>query len=73
MPIDPDTIADNAALPAHAEVDGRVVEQHPIPDQIAAAKFKGAADALAGSNPGGGSRSGWNALRPARVVPPGGA
>ena len=35
------TIATNAAQPAKASGDSGSVEQHPLPDQIAAAKFAG--------------------------------
>lgn len=70
-PVDADAIAANANSPASAAADGVSAEQVPIPDQIAAAKYKAASDALAGGNAGGGSRSGWRGLRAGRAVPPG--
>lgn len=34
-----DSIRENAAGPKSAEVDGQKVEQHPLPDQIAADEY----------------------------------
>ncbi len=60
-----DTIKDAATEPAAATNDGRSMTARSIPDMIAADQYKKASTALSGS------KSGWNALRPARVVPPG--
>lgn len=70
--VDADTIAANANAPQSASVDGLAAAQVPIPDQIEAAKFQAAAAATAGTNSGGGLKSGWRGLRPGRAVPPGG-
>jgi hypothetical protein len=56
-------IADNAAAPASTETDGMKTVEHPLPDQIAAAKFLEQREAAAGSE------SPWLSLRPARVLP----
>lgn len=37
-----DTIAENAAGPAEVRGDAASVRQHPLPDQIAAARFQAA-------------------------------
>jgi hypothetical protein len=64
-PVDADSIAQAANEVASATVDGQSATAVPIDQQIAAAKFKAAQDALAGANAGGGAKSGWGALRPA--------
>lgn len=72
MPLDADTILENAAEPQSASVDGRAAAQVPIPDQIAAVKFQAQQDALDGTNVNGGRRSAWVG-RFAKAVPPGGS
>lgn len=67
----PEAIAAAAQEPASATVDGRSAAAVPIPDQIEAARFAAASDALAGTNDNGGPRSGWAFLRPARARPGG--
>lgn len=63
----PDDIAEAAAAPASASTDAGSASAHSIPDQIAAAKFQAAGNALDGTNDNGGPKSGWNKLRTARV------
>lgn len=63
----PESIAEAATQPASASVDGQSAAAVPIPDQIAAAKYKAAADALNALNDNGGPRSGWSRLRTARA------
>jgi hypothetical protein len=41
-----DRILENAAAPKKADIDGQVVEQHSIDDQIKAAKFYASMKAL---------------------------
>jgi hypothetical protein len=43
-----DQIAENATAPAKASGDRGSMEQHPLPDQIEAAKFVAARDAVKG-------------------------
>jgi hypothetical protein len=69
-PVDADSIAEAAANPASASVDGQSASAHSIPDQIKAAEYKAQQDALAGANENGGKRSGWRGLRPARPIFP---
>jgi len=57
-----DTIKQNAAGPASAEVDGVRMQQHPLPAQIAADKYL--ASKAAGLNPA-------RALTRMKIVPPG--
>jgi hypothetical protein len=59
----PESIAEAATQPAEGSVDGRSAKAVPIPDQIEAAKFAAGAASVEGTNAGGGSRSGWGALR----------
>jgi hypothetical protein len=56
---------------SNVTVDGQsVTALDPLKvEQIA--KMREADDALDGTNPSGGSRSGWNQLRPARFTPVG--
>lgn len=61
------------AEPASATVDGQSATNRPIADVIAGADKVAAARAVAGTNANGGPRSGWNCLRPARIIPPGGS
>jgi hypothetical protein len=42
-----DTIETNAAKPKRVQADGQSVEQHPLPDQIEAARFVNEAAAKA--------------------------
>lgn len=61
----PDTIAEAATQPASAMKDGQSAAAVPIPDQIAADKYRAqAAQAATG-------RSAWGKVRMARAVPPG--
>ncbi|MBI5726044.1 MAG: hypothetical protein HZA50_18940 [Planctomycetes bacterium] len=57
-----DTISRNAKGPASAEVDGVKVQQHSLPDQIAADKYL--ASKRAGKNPA-------KAFTRTKIVPPG--
>lgn len=66
-------IASESALPLKSGGDGQSAEGQPLPDLIAADKHLAAKTTLAVTNANGGSRSGWAGLRPARVIPPGGA
>ena len=59
---DADAILENAVKPKRANIDGREVEMHPIPDQIAALKAKNAAASHSRSFAG---------LRPIRLISPG--
>ena len=56
------TIRDNASGPAKAASDGTSMEQHSLPDQIAADKYLAAKAAMKRRNFG---------LRRARIIPPG--
>ena len=57
-----DTIEQNAKGPAKASGDAGSVEQHPLPDQIAAAKFLASKEA---------AKSKKRGLRFNKLVPPG--
>jgi len=57
-----DAIKENAAGPAKASGDGTSMEQHKLPDQIAADKYLAGKKAMASPTLG---------LRMARIVPPG--
>ena len=59
-----DSIAVAAQQPQKASVDGVSADAHSIPDQIAADRYRRTKAALAG-------KSGWGAVRIARVLPPG--
>lgn len=69
-PITPEQVAENAAQPQSASVDGRSASQHSIHDQIKATQFAATDDTL--TPVGDAPRSGWGALRGA-VARPGGA
>ncbi len=56
------TIRDNAAGPAKASGDAGSMEQHKLPDQIAADKYLASKKAMASRKLG---------LRMAQIVPPG--
>lgn len=56
-----------------AAQDGRSATAISIADLERAKKILAGEAAVSGGNPAGGSRSAWGSLRPARVVPPGGA
>lgn len=60
-----DSIAQAATEPASTTIGDQSAAAVPIPDQIAAAKFKAAQDALAGTDASGAPKSGWGATRPA--------
>lgn len=67
-PVDADTIAEAAASPASASVDGQSASAVSISEQIKADQYKKSADALDGVNStGGGPVSGWSKLRTARA------
>ena len=55
-------IAENAAGPAKASVDGQSVEQHPLPDVIEADRYRESKKA---------SRKPGMGIRFAKLVPPG--
>lgn len=66
-----DAIADLAANPQTVTAGDRTVTEHTLQDLIAADKYLG--EKAAGATvPVSGPRSGWNRLRPAKAVPPGG-
>lgn len=69
--VDATSIAEAAAAPAKAAVDGQSAEAVPIPDQIKADVYAKSATAAAGANANGGAISGWGGLRPARAILPG--
>jgi hypothetical protein len=58
-----DTIEQNAKGPAKASGDAGSVEQHPLPDQIEAAKFLASKEA---------AKQKARGLRFNKIVPPGG-
>ncbi len=65
MPNDTQTIIENAlAAPRKAKADGVEVEQHPLPDQLAAAKYL---DGKAATR-----KTGSLGIRLQKLVPPGG-
>ena len=67
-----DNIATTAAAGiASATVDGQTVVALDLSKQIEAQRAVATSAELANENPQGGKRSGWNALRPAKFVPPG--
>lgn len=57
-----DAIRENAQKPAKASGDGESVEQHPLPDQIAAAQYLAGKTAVRRRNRG---------LRFSQIEPPG--
>ena len=59
-----ESIKDNAAGPASAEVDGQRVTQHDLKDQIAADRYVKSSEAVA---------KGHRGLRISKLVPPGAA
>ena len=78
MPIPPDpipdltgAIADVAANPASVTAGDRTITEQSLADLIEADRYLAGKRAVAGGNAAGGSRSGWGALRPAKVVMPG--
>lgn len=62
MPLDDQTIIDNATAPRKAVVDGVSVEQHPLPDLLAARRELSTANAVKGKTRG---------LLYTRIQPPG--
>ncbi len=52
-------------------VDGNTTTARPLKDLIEAENHLARKAALGGTSARGGARSGWNALRPAKSVPPG--
>jgi hypothetical protein len=70
-PVDADSIAESAAAPASASVNGESASAHSISEQIKAAEYKAQQDALdSGTNEQGGKKSGWRGLRAARPIFP---
>lgn len=72
----PEQIRDAAAAAAaegvaSAQADGQSATAMDPLKQIAAADALAARAALSGAAPGGGSKSGWRLLRPARPILPG--
>ena len=61
-----------AVRPSSYSVDGETTIAQPIPHQIELDKYAEQKAALAGTNPNGGLKSGWNSLRPAQAILPGG-
>lgn len=51
-PVDADSIAEAAASPASASVDGNSASAVPIPDQIQADRYRKASSAASGRNRG---------------------
>lgn len=68
-----DTIEQAAQDPAAATSDGQSATARPIADLIAADRYLKGQQAVEEVNVNGGPKSGWGALRTARVIPPGGA
>ena len=60
-----------ATDPSSASSDGQSATARPLPDVIAADQYLKGADAVSGTNPRGGPKSGWRTVRQARQVPPG--
>lgn len=58
-------IDSTATVPAETTIDGSTVKEQPLPDLIAADRYRKGQSALAGG------LSAWGATRPARLVPPG--
>lgn len=67
-----DRLEQRATEPAASAVDGRSATNDPIPDLIELSDKLKADAAAEGANANGGPKSGWNMLRPARAIPPGG-
>jgi hypothetical protein len=65
--VDADSIAEAAASPASASVDGQSASAVSISEQIKAQQNKEVADALTGTNQNGGPVSGWSKMRMARA------
>jgi hypothetical protein len=63
MPENEDTILDNALAPKKVTGDEGSAEQHPIPDQIAADKYKSAKSAS--------GRGGLRGISFVKIIPPG--
>ena len=70
-PVTPETIAEAATAPASASADGRSATAVSISEQLKALEALQAATAATGTNPLGGSKSGWNMDRRAKGVLPG--
>lgn len=71
MPDIEDIIESEAALPASSSSDGQSASGQPLGELVKVANRKAGQDALTGTNANGGKRSGWGAMRAARVIPPG--
>jgi hypothetical protein len=70
-PVDADSIAEAAASPASASVDGQSASAHSIEDQIKAAEYLKQQEAIdSGANEQGGKKSGWRGVRAARPIFP---
>ena len=66
-----DTIVDLAENPQTVTAGDRTVTEQRLGDVIEAEKHLAGKRAVDGTNASGGPRSPWNALRPARAIPPG--
>lgn len=73
MPDLSETIEKAAATPASAQAGGQSATARPIEELIEADRYLASKEVAAGTNGRGGKRSGWNSLRTARAIPPGGA
>lgn len=65
------TIETVAGRPQRVAVDGQEVQSHGLTEIIEADRYLAGKAALTGAAAQGGARSGWNSLRPARMIPPG--
>jgi hypothetical protein len=65
-PVTADSIAEAAASPQSASVDGRSATAVPIDQQLKALDRLEAAEALEGTNASGGPVSGWSKMRTAK-------
>lgn len=59
-----DNIEEAAQGPKHVQTDAGSIDAQSLPDLIAADKYLKGQKAVSG-------KSGWGALRPTRVIPPG--
>lgn len=67
-----ENLQEAAEAPQSASVDGQSVSEHSLSERIKADQYIRGQQAMEGTNSAGGAKSGWNTLRPARFVPPGG-
>lgn len=64
-------IEDAANAPKQMQTDMGKIEEHPLPDLIAADQYLAGKDAAEGTNANGGPKTGWGCVRWARGIPPG--